>query len=249
LIRAETYKNRLFHRESVDRARCSMILTCSSCGARFEVDAAQLGPGGRSVRCGRCGHTWRQTGEPPAKPGTAAAVEPIPRLQEFDEARRRRQAETTKRPGQERKRRTGGWLGWSLFLVVLLLLLAGLYLGKAYVVALLPETAPLYRALSLEAERPGEGLDLRDVTQVRRVVKGEQVLLVEGRIANVSDRSRSLPMIRASIIDSTGGVVSDWTFEAVAASLPPGGVTTFRTSAKNPPLDGHLSLDFVARAP
>jgi predicted Zn finger-like uncharacterized protein len=225
-----------------------MILTCSSCGARFEVDAAQLGPGGRKVRCGRCGHTWLQTGETPAKADASAAVEPIPRLQEFDEARRRRQSETAKGDGRE-GRRGSGWLGWSLFVLVLLLLLVGLYVGRQHLVALLPEAAPLYQALGLDVARPGEGLDLRDVTQVRRVVNGEQMLLVEGRIVNTSERSRSLPLIRASIIDANGGVVNDWTFEAEAASLPPGGATTFRTSAKDPPRDGHLSLDFVARKP
>lgn len=35
-----------------------MILSCPSCGARFRIDAAKLSPGGRSVRCSKCHHTW-----------------------------------------------------------------------------------------------------------------------------------------------------------------------------------------------
>ena len=54
-----------------------MNLTCPSCGATFRVDAAQLGPAGRRVRCGDCSHTWRQkaAGEKPA-PAPEPAADP-----------------------------------------------------------------------------------------------------------------------------------------------------------------------------
>jgi predicted Zn finger-like uncharacterized protein len=41
-----------------------MIVTCSSCSTRYLVDPAQLGAGGRTVRCAKCGHSWLQS--PPA---------------------------------------------------------------------------------------------------------------------------------------------------------------------------------------
>lgn len=40
----------------------SMILTCPSCRARYEVEAAELLPSGRKVQCSHCAHVWR---EPP----------------------------------------------------------------------------------------------------------------------------------------------------------------------------------------
>lgn len=37
-----------------------MIVTCPSCSARFRVAQGQIGPEGRKVRCGNCGHVWQQ---------------------------------------------------------------------------------------------------------------------------------------------------------------------------------------------
>lgn len=37
-----------------------MIASCPSCATRFAVDEAKLGPAGRKVKCGKCGHLWLQ---------------------------------------------------------------------------------------------------------------------------------------------------------------------------------------------
>ena len=47
-----------------------MHLTCPSCGATFLVEPEHLGPTGRRVRCGKCGHTWHQQ-----RPSEADAAE------------------------------------------------------------------------------------------------------------------------------------------------------------------------------
>ncbi len=47
-----------------------MHLTCPSCGATFLVEPEHLGPTGRRVRCGDCGHVWHQK-----RPSEADAVE------------------------------------------------------------------------------------------------------------------------------------------------------------------------------
>ncbi len=49
-----------------------MHLNCPSCESRFVIDPAALGPSGREVRCGRCGHAWH------AEPGAAAAEDQSP---------------------------------------------------------------------------------------------------------------------------------------------------------------------------
>ncbi len=47
-----------------------MHLTCPSCGATFLVEPEHLGPTGRRVRCGECGHVWHQE-----RPSEADAAE------------------------------------------------------------------------------------------------------------------------------------------------------------------------------
>ena len=42
-----------------------MIITCPSCSARYVVDPVKIGPGGRTVKCAKCGHAWAQEPPPP----------------------------------------------------------------------------------------------------------------------------------------------------------------------------------------
>jgi predicted Zn finger-like uncharacterized protein len=62
-----------------------MIITCTNCATRFSLAADAIRPEGRTLRCSRCGHTWRQLPDgktaPQAKPAaapTAATAAPAP---------------------------------------------------------------------------------------------------------------------------------------------------------------------------
>ena len=60
-----------------------MILTCPSCETRYEVEASALPPGGRTVRCAKCGNSW--TEQPPADmPLSVQPEAPMPQEVGFD---------------------------------------------------------------------------------------------------------------------------------------------------------------------
>jgi predicted Zn finger-like uncharacterized protein len=112
-----------------------MILTCPNCSARFMIDGSALVPGGRTVRCGACGHSWHQMPEatdaaeragahesafapppfPPSAPPAAQpsaqpeapAAEPPPAPPPAEEKphRGRRRAETAETGAPPRKKR------------------------------------------------------------------------------------------------------------------------------------------------
>ena len=84
-----------------------------------------------------------------------------------------------------------------------------------------------------------------DPETVRRLVDGDRVVVIEGLVVNVSDRTRRVPPLSASLTDAEGVELDRWTFEAADATLAPGGTTKFETVAKNPPREGNLSIDFV----
>ena len=242
-----------------------MFIDCPSCGTRFLIDPGLITPDGRTVRCGRCGHNWYQTpmvgnqDAPPAQPAAApapAAVAPdspaMPPLQEFDEARRRAAASPSRRalPGPTTVVRRGpSWvaIGWAALVVFVGLLVGGALIGRDYLIAKVPETERLYAMVGLMPEEIiGEGLDIRDVTQVRRLVNGARTLLIEGSIVNETDQPVSVPAVLAVITNASGESLVEWTFSADGSELPPGGITTFQTSTQDPPAEGALNLLFVA---
>ncbi len=231
-----------------------MILDCPSCSAKFKVDPALLGETGRSVRCGNCGHSWHQMplapeSEPSIEAPLIAAAETATRdrppradsLDKLDEQRGRGQRRAAV---SSKKRATSRALGWVLLVVFVLALAGGLVVARDLIVALAPGTAGYYESLGL-GKTIGTGLDLRDVTSVRRTVDGERRLIVKGVIVNTSDHSLPVPRLQASLVDSNGASLGNWIFTADSSELPPGGVTTFQTSAADPPREGNLNLDFV----
>ncbi len=54
-----------------------MILTCPSCEARFNIKPEALLPNGRSVRCSKCAHTWKEL-PPQDMPKRVVEEEPEP---------------------------------------------------------------------------------------------------------------------------------------------------------------------------
>jgi len=180
-----------------------------------------------------------------AEAGEAAMT--ITRLDEFDEARRR--ASVRRGPAAPEPRRSPAMMiGWSLLILLVVLLAAGAWFERERIMVLVPETTRLYALVGLASAPPppvGEGLELRDVTSVRRLVDGQRTLLIEGSVVNVTDTPQTVPTLRAVLTDPQGQEITHWTFTAEGGDLPPGGVTTFQTSTQDPPREGNLSLIFV----
>ena len=220
-----------------------MILSCTNCGARFKVDPTLLGEEGRTVRCGSCGHSWHQV--PGQGEQAAASNGPDSTLDKLDEQRRRAR---TRRPVVTSERSAGSAraLGWAALLLFLVGIASLLVFAREKIMAAAPGTARFYEMVGL-LEVVGEGLDLRDVLSERRVVDGERALVIEGTIVNRSDQPRRLPELRASLVDAAGAELTTWTFLAKSDTLPPGGFTTFETSAVNPPDKGKLTVLFIER--
>jgi predicted Zn finger-like uncharacterized protein len=199
--------------------------------------------------------------EPTAGPAEPEPAEPEPAEPEFGGPARAPTAEpsaaemegqvswrTFSKPAapQRKPPRSSLAAGWAIYAVVVIGLAAGFYYGRAPLVAKIPQMSRLYDLLGLEDAAVELGLELRDLKTVRRLIDGEPVVVVEGRIVNLSDRDRQVPPLRASVTDAQEVVLESWTFRADSASLAPGGTARFETTARNPPGQGNVLIEIVA---
>ena len=219
-----------------------MLLSCSSCGTRFLVDAAALGPRGRTVRCGRCSHDWFQAppDDPPpavepAPPPPAAEYKPVPNLPAIREPDRSGRAATI----------------WLLLVIFGAVMIGAVYYGRHQVMRLWPASAQIYERIAVAIGVPfsaaDQALTIADV-RARRAASGDQpVLVVEGDLANPTDRVVDVPRLRVVLRDAARSQIGEAVFRAVKRRLVPGEELPFRTYIANPPPDAaDISVHFVA---
>lgn len=149
--------------------------------------------------------------------------------------------------GNEGKR--GGLLiGWVLFFLVLIGVLAGGWHFRDQVVQKVPQLQKLYDMIDAQLAAPGdEGLELRGVTSVLRTIGGDRRMVIEGSVVNVSQEPQAVPLLRALILDSSGNQIAQWDFDPGAKSLDPGDRVEFSTSTSAPEGESQLDLIFVPR--
>ena len=144
-----------------------MILSCPNCSTRFLVDPAALGSAGRTVRCGACGHEWRQeSGKPAVR--TFAAPDPdagdAGKAGDAGEAgdagkekqdiaagpEDRGQLPPARRvPAARPRTRRPGRLFSLVLLAVIAVVLLGSYQFRSIIVSRWPETARHYESLGI----------------------------------------------------------------------------------------------------
>ncbi|MGE0748082.1 MAG: DUF3426 domain-containing protein [Rhodospirillales bacterium] len=209
-----------------------MILTCPSCQKRFVVDESALRPAGRTVRCSRCRHTWHQAApDGPAAPEPPRVVIEPPAPRPPDRIRPRR--ELPPEPAR-RRRPSAATLAWAAFALAVVIVLGGFLAMREAVVAAFPAAERIYAAIGL-AEEPGVGLELRRVASREVARDGARVLMVEGEIANISDKVRDVPRMRAALFDDRERALKSWTFSAPDPKLLPGETSKFVTELESPP--------------
>lgn len=217
---------------------------------RYSASATAIGPAGRKVRCASCGHNWlvdsggeeqgtsveakKDTPEPTSEPAEAiSAPEPEvetqrPRDPQVAQAMRaRREAERQK---QKRRRAIGAWTG---IMASFLLVLASAWVFQVDVVRIWPKTASAFALLG----NPGNlyGLEVHEITAVRKTRDGASVLQISGQIVNVSKREQPIPLLQAELLDDKDQAVFSWRIEPDQTRLQAEQSFGFVTEVRDPP--------------
>jgi predicted Zn finger-like uncharacterized protein len=234
-----------------------MILTCPQCATRYQADDSKFLPAGRAVKCAKCGKVWHQVA-PPVDPEPAVVL-PAPAAPSHD----------AKPPLREREPRSGGlpqysaiaagmgedieptpWARYALQAagwLALVLIFASLGWASVHfredVVTLWPQSASIYKALGL-AVNPG-GIDIVDVKNDLHIEAGARVLVVSGKLINVSGREESVPQLTISLLDERERELYHWPVLAQTGTLMPGQSTHFLARLSDPPLAAAVQVTFA----
>ncbi len=183
-------------------------------------------------------------GEMPAdEPGWAAAARQGEVIDaKADETPIRKPANRrARRPGRRVKDvKTASTLGALFSLrnacLAMTALIAALFIWRADMVRLLPQTATFFKALGVEVNL--RGLAFKDVKLSNEMVDGKSVLVIEGNIVTVSRKPAELPRMRFVVRDGKGTEIYAWNAALEKEGLNPGDMTWFKSRLAAPPPEG-----------
>jgi predicted Zn finger-like uncharacterized protein len=168
-----------------------LILTCPSCRTRYQADAARFPPGGRNVRCGKCGQVWFQ----PMSDALPASDRGSPGSQSADLSAAGQQGDGSAGFGEEspsevavpktqvapvrargRRLHLAQAVGWA----VLLLMVGGIVWSavqyRQFIANVWPESASVYAALGMPVNV--RGMALTNISYKQDIEGGQPVLSV-----------------------------------------------------------------------
>lgn len=236
-----------------------MILECSHCHSRYVVPDSAIGPGGRTVRCANCKHSWHQPGAaldlvaraqsasaaaaivPPPAPAAEAAPTPPPSAAAAvaDAGYDPFAQQPPFRPRRNPARR---WTMAAAAAGIAMLAGAGaiLYSGAPGIASQLGLSLGAQQTPLLLSHNPIERRDL---------ASGSELFAISGKVVNPTDTRQPVPDIRAELRDAQGRIVYGWTIRPEAMALAPRASVEFNSAKLDVPVNSKdLYLSFSGEA-
>ena len=168
----------------------------------------------------------------PNEPVAAATAPTVPEDIESVAARRMRR--------QAARRRSRAAPVWTMAILMLIAINAGLIAWRADIVRFMPQTASLYAAIGLPVNL--RGLEFIDIVTRKELEDGVQMLVVEGFIRSHSRRNAEVTRLRFAVRNAAGQEIYSWTALPARTVIPPGATLPFRSRLASPPPEAHAVL-------
>lgn len=150
--------------------------------------------------------------------------------------------------GSSRRRTLGLIIALVAVVVIFGSIFGGLFFMKDKVISMWPQAEKLYSMVSFGGAALGEGLDIRSVKPDRRTENNIDVLVVSGLVANVSDQTKPVPMIRVSLISADDEEVQFVVVSPPKPEVNAGEALRFRARLEDPaPTGRRLEVTFTEK--
>jgi hypothetical protein len=152
------------------------------------------------------------------------------------------------RMAQSRFRGVSGGLIAALVVGATMIAVAALILAREPIVAAIPGAAKIYAMVGLAGEELGAGLDIRDVSSTREPTGKNETLVIAGVIANTSNGSKDVPLVRVALFDADNEELQFVTAAPDRRALPPGETVDFTVRLENPAVTARrIKVTFAPR--
>lgn len=210
-----------------------MLIVCPTCASEFTIEAEQIGPTGRVVRCAKCRGAWFV---PPVDADRSVAADAAV-------AGRPRPPRRPNPPGA-RQESSRALLVLALGLACVIGLAAAL---RTTIVRIVPESAAAFNAVGLSVNLVG--LQLGAVTSEMVQEPGGHVLVIAGEIVNETVRPIAIPPLALTIEGAGGELLYNWSDKTNRGELAPHGKQRFQARLSSPPPEGQrVVVAFSAKA-
>lgn len=118
-------------------------------------------------------------------------------------------------------------------LCILALLMGGGYYFRTEVVRLFPDLAGVYASVGLNVNVVG--LEFRNVKTLRSVKSGGDMMVVSGRIQNVTGQKVKVPAVVVTLYDEASMALYSWSVAPVVSLIDPGDSVEFETQLNAAP--------------
>ncbi len=224
-----------------------MILSCPNCATQYAIDDAQLGVGGRTVRCAACKTTWRAERVEAPIELAPAPPEPAPVKAEDLKTVKAKTLPKSYRALQDYKRRMKAIAAqvtvWGALAAGFVAVLACGYFLRDNVVQLFPRAAGAYAMVGA----PVNATHLQIISQSgdKHVKGGRFVVTVTAQVRNLSDKPVPVPPMKVKLLDGTLQQFDVAIMPAPGLVMDPHAVRTLIFDVPDPKdLSAHLDLNF-----
>jgi hypothetical protein len=145
---------------------------------------------------------------------------------------------------REKPSKMGKVIGISFATFISIFLVSGYFL-KSQILNIVPAAAVIYDMIGIGDEEIGAGLKILNVKSSRETEEGQEILIIRGRIKNISEIIRTVPIVQVDLFDGKGNSIQNTHVTPIRNKLEPRKQVSFKARLIKPsPMARKLEVTF-----